>query len=159
LKPIDITTWNRREHFNFINNWPLSQILTKFVIDKTELVAKLQHWGASIVRVVDKAGLSGIDTEPEDPLDGFPWTVSVAVRLSNPVMDLIARQPTPLYSSHYATRSEAVDLAKCVYQVRDVFGGLHHVTTLICGLCIKVCPWGNKGEKAQSGSHHRECKE
>ena len=118
------------------------------MIDKIELVAKLQHWGASIVRVADTARLSGIDTEPEDLLDGFPRAVSIAVRLSDSVMDMIDRQPTPLYSSHYATRSEAVDLAKCFYQVRDVFGEIPHVTSYICGICIKVCPWGNKAKQA-----------
>ena len=237
------------------------------MVDKTELVAKLQQWGARIVRVADTGRLSGIDTEPEDLLDGFPRAVSIAVRLSDAVMDMIDRQPTPLYSSHYsrvnallddlavrttnllqmngaravpipasqtldsekwtsylshkavaiaagigwqgksllvvnpdfgprirlttvltdadlapdapiknrcgkchqckdhcpagaiigastdshyATRSEALDLAKCVYQVRDVFGELPHVTSYICGICIKVCPWGIKAKQALS---------
>ena len=235
------------------------------MIDKTALIAKLQQWGASLVRVADTARLAGIDTEPADLLDGFPRAVSMAVRLSDAVMDMIDRQPTPLYSSHYsrvnallddlavrttnllqmsgaravpipasqtldsekwtsyishkavalaagigwqgksllvvspefgprmrlttvltdadlapdapiknrcgncqqcqdhcpagaiigantdshyASRSEAVDLEKCVNHLEDVFGGLPHITPHICGICIKVCPWGQKTKKA-----------
>ena len=235
------------------------------MIDKTALIAKLQQWGASLVRVADTDRLSGIDTEPADLLDGFPRAVSIAVRLSDAVMDMIDRQPTPLYSSHYgrvnallddlavrttnllqmngaravpipasqtldaekwtsylshkavaiaagigwqgksllvvnpdfgprirlttvltdadlapdapiknrcgkcrqcqdhcpagaiigantdshyASRSEAVDLEKCVNHLEDVFGELPHVTPHICGICIKVCPWGNQETKA-----------
>jgi epoxyqueuosine reductase QueG len=118
------------------------------MVDKEELVAKIHQWGASIVHAADTARLSGIDTEPADLLDGFPRAVSNAVRLSDAVMDLIDRQPTPLYSSHYATRAEAVDLEKCIYQVRDVFGEIPQVTSYICGICIKVCPWGNKAKQA-----------
>lgn len=230
-------------------------------MDKSEFIAELNGWGASLVRVADMARLAGIATEPEDLLDGYPRAVSIAVRLSDCVMDTIDKQPTPLYSSHYsrvnslldelairatnllqrngaralplpasqildaekwtsyishkavaiaagigwqgksllvvnpdfgprirlttvltnadlepdapiknrcgkcsqcqdhcpagaiigaptdshyATRSEAIELEKCVYQVRDVFGELPHITPLICGVCIKVCPWGTE---------------
>lgn len=236
----------------------------KSLIDKTEFIGKLENWGASIVRVADTAKLAGIDTEPNDLLSGFPKAVSIAVRLSNPTMDMIDKQPTPLYSSHYSrvnallddlaikatnllqsnsaravpipasqtldsekwtsyishkavalaagigwqgksllivnpdfgprirlttvltdadlvpdspvknrcgkcqqckdhcpagaiigatttshysSRTEAVDLAKCVHQVRDVFGKLPDITPLICGICIKVCPWGKTTKK------------
>lgn len=44
---------------------------------------------------------------------------------------------------HYARRSEAVDLEKCIHQVRDVFGELPDVAPFLCGICIKVCPWGS----------------
>jgi epoxyqueuosine reductase QueG len=234
------------------------------LIDKKEFIEKLLNWGAGIVRVADTAALSGIETEPEDLLNGFPRAVSIAFRLSDPVMDAIDDQPTPLYSSHYnrvnsllddlalkaanllqsdgaravpipasqildsenwtsyishkavalaagtgwqgksllivnpdfgprirlttvltdadfepdpmiknrcgkclqckihcpagaiigaqtqshySSRSEAIDLNKCVYQVRDVFGELPGITPLICGICVKVCPWGNKAKK------------
>lgn len=50
-------------------------------------------------------------------------------------------------ASHYATRSEAIDLNRCVYQVRDVFGKLPNTAPLICGICINVCPWGDKTGK------------
>ncbi len=237
------------------------------MIDKTEFIAKLHSWGASIVRVADTSKLAGIDTEPEDLLDDYIRAVSIAIRLSGSVIDMIDREPVPLYSSqhsrvnallddlairatnllqmngaravpipasqildsekwtsylshkavaiaagtgwqgksllvvnsdfgprirlttvltnanfepdspiknrcgkcrqckehcpagaiigantdsHYSTRSEAIDLGKCVYQVRDVFGKLPNITPLICGICIKACPWGNKGKKQPS---------
>ncbi|WP_022667623.1 4Fe-4S double cluster binding domain-containing protein [Desulfospira joergensenii] len=234
------------------------------LIDKKKFTETLQSWGAGIVRIADTANLAGIETEPGDLLDGFPRAVSIAVRLSDPIMDGIDNQPTPLYSSHYSrvnallddiavrttnliqeaggravpipaslildsekwtsfishkavalsagigwqgkslllvtpefgprvrlvtiltdadldpdfpvknrcgkcnqckdhcpagailgkntvshytTRSEAVDLNRCVHQVRDVFGKLPNTTPLICGVCIKVCPWGSKTGK------------
>lgn len=236
------------------------------LIDKTKFIAELQDWGASVVRVADTSKLAGIDTEPEDLLNGYPRAVSIALHLSDSVIDKIDRQPTPLYSSHYSrvnaflddiairttnllqmngnravpipasqildsekwisyishkavaitagigwqgksllvvnpdfgprirlttvltnagfepdspiknrcgkcyqckdhcpggaiigvntdshysTRSEAIDLEKCVYQVRDVFSKLPNITPLICGICIKVCPWGNKTKKPE----------
>ncbi len=236
----------------------------KTVTDKAEFVAKLQDWGASIVRVADTSRLLGIETEPKDLLDEYPRAVSISIRLSDSVMDKIDKQPTPLYSSHYSrvnallddiaikatnllqvngnravpipasqildsekwtsyishkavaiaagigwqgksllvvnpdfgprirlttvltnadldpdlpiknrcgkcsqckehcpagaiigantnshysTRSEAIHLEKCVYQVRDIFSKLPHITSGICGVCIKVCPWGIKRKK------------
>ena len=235
------------------------------MIDKTEFIAKLHDWGASVVRIADTSILSGIDTEPENLLADHTRAVSIAIHLSDAVMDKIDRQPTPLYSSHYSrvnallddlairatnllqecgaqavpipasqildsenwtsyishkavaiaagigwqgksllvvnpdygprirlttvltnadfdpdsplknrcgkcnqckdhcpagaiigastdshysSRSEAIDLKKCVHQVRDVFGQLPNVTPLICGVCIKVCPWGQSRQKA-----------
>jgi epoxyqueuosine reductase QueG len=52
-------------------------------------------------------------------------------------------------TSHYSSRSEAIDLKKCVHQVRDVFGKLPDVAPLICGICIKVCPWGKPTKKTE----------
>ncbi|WP_155311506.1 4Fe-4S double cluster binding domain-containing protein [Desulfosarcina ovata] len=236
----------------------------KSLIDKTAFIEKLESCGASIVRVADIAKLSGIDTEPNDLLNGFSRAVSIAVRLSDPAIDMIDKQPTPLYSSHYSrvnallddlaikatnllqsngaqavpipasqildskkwtsyishkavaiaagigwqgksllvvnpdfgprirlatvltdadllpdspiknrcgkcqqckdhcpanailgvntnshysSRSEAINLQKCVHQVRDVFGEIPNIAPLICGICIKVCPWGKKNHQ------------
>jgi len=233
-------------------------------IDKVEIITTLQNWGASIVRIADTSRLAGIETEPADLLACFPRAVSIAVRLSNAVMDQIDRQPTPLYASHYsrvnallddlairttnllqaggaravpipaslildsekwtsfishkavaiaagigwqgksllvvspefgprirlvtvltdadlepdpplenrcgkcsqcqdhcpasailgvntdshyADRSEAINLNRCVHQVRDVFGVLPNIAPLICGVCITVCPWGKNAVK------------
>ena len=237
----------------------------KSKMKKDELIAKLKDWGASVVRVADTSRLSGIETEPKDLLEDFPRAVSIAIRLSDSIMDEIEGQPTPLYSSHYgrvnallddiairatnliqmnghqalpipasqvldwenctsyishkavaiaagvgwqgksllvvnpdfgprirlttiltdadldsdppiknrcgkcsqckdhcpagaiigvntdshySSRSEAIHLEKCVYQVREIFSELPHITSGICGVCIKVCPWGIKKEKA-----------
>jgi epoxyqueuosine reductase len=239
----------------------------KSKIDKIELVAQIQDWGASIVRVADISRLAGIDTNPEDLLKNYPRAVSIAIRLSDSVMDEIDMQPTPLYSSHYSrvnallddiairatnllqlngfqavpipasqildsekwssyishkavaiaagigwqgksllvvnpdfgprirlatiltnadlkpdspiknrcgkcnqckehcpagaiigvntdshysNRSEAINLEKCVRQVRDIFGKLPDITPLICGICIKVCPWGTNKKRIKS---------
>lgn len=239
----------------------------KCMVDKAEFLARLQDWGASVVRVADTSRLAGIETEPKDLLDDYPRAVSIAIRLSDAIMDKIDRQPTPLYSSHYSrvnallddiairatnllqmygnravpvpasqildsekwtsyishkavaiaagigwqgksllvvnpdfgprirlttvltnadldadvpianrcgkcsqcqehcpagaiigantdshysSRSEAMHLEKCVYQVRHIFSELPHVTSGICGVCIKVCPWGNKKSKRNS---------
>nr|WP_320191311.1 4Fe-4S double cluster binding domain-containing protein [uncultured Desulfobacter sp.] len=236
-------------------------------MNKIVLIEKLRNWGASTVRIADTVRLSGIETEPNDLLDGFSRAVSIAVHLSDPIMDMIDTAPTPLYSSHYSrvnaqlddiaikttnllqssgaralpipasqildsenwtsyishkavalaagigwqgksllivnpdfgprirlitvltdadlepdapiknrcgkcnickdhcpagailgtstnshysSRSEAINLEKCVYQVRDVFGGIPHTEPLICGICIKVCPWGKKKSKKLS---------
>ncbi len=240
--------------------------MMKSPIDTTELTATLKNWGASLVGVADTAKLVGIDTEPATLLADYPRAVSIAVRLSDSIMDSIDNQPTPLYSSHYsrvnallddlairttnllqatgaravpipaslilnsekwtsfishkavaiaagigwqgksllvvspefgprirlvtiltdaelepdaplknrcgkcnqckdhcpaeailgvntdshyATRSEAIDLNRCVHQVRDVFGTLPNIVPLICGVCIAVCPWGRKTGKNQ----------
>lgn len=238
------------------------------MIVKKEFIRQLEEWGASIVRIADTSNLVGVGTEPDDLLHGHTRAVSIAVRLSDTVLDGIDNQPTALYSSHYSrvnallddiairttnllqlngaqavpipasqildseqwtsyishkavaiaagigwqgksllvvnpdfgprirlttvltdididpdlpiknrcgkchqckehcpagaiigsgteshyfSRSDALDLQKCVYQVRDVFGKLPNVTPLICGVCIKVCPWGNKITKSAKG--------
>lgn len=233
---------------------------------KKEFVAHLKRWGASIVRIADSERLKGIETEPSDLLEGYTRAVSIAVCLSNDIMDQIVDQPTPLYSSHYSRvnqllddlairttdflqsagyralpvpasmvldnqkwtsfishkavavaagigwqgksllvinpdvgprlrlttvltdaafepdeplknrcgactlckdncpaqailgvsteshytdRSEAIDLDRCVRQVRDTFGALPNIVPLICGVCITVCPWGRQGNKVR----------
>ncbi len=81
----------------------------KSLIDKTEFFENLENWGASIVRVADTARLSGIDTEPSDLLSDFHRAVSIAVCLSDPIMNMIDKQPTPLYSSHYCRVNALLD--------------------------------------------------
>jgi len=66
-------------------------------MDKIAFIEKLQNWGASIVRIADTAKLSEIDTEPRDLLNGFPRAVSIAVHLSDPIMDMIDTQPAAIF--------------------------------------------------------------
>ena len=237
-----------------------------FSIDKIDFIEILQNWGAGIVRIADTALLAGMETEPHDLLDGFPRAVSIAVRLSDAIMDGIDDRPTPLYSSHYSrvnallddlavrttnflqasgaravpipaslildskkwtsfishkavaiaagigwqgksllvvnpehgprirlvtiltdadlspdaplknrcgkctqckdhcpagailgkntdshydTRSEAVNLQQCVSHLEKVFEELPQTNPLICGVCIRVCPWGSKAKKGR----------
>ena len=47
---------------------------------------------------------------------------------------------------HYRNRSEAIYLGRCVKKLAGEFSKLSHVGAPICGICIKVCPFGrNKG--------------
>lgn len=45
--------------------------------------------------------------------------------------------------SHYESRDEAIHLDKCYGRLR-VFKAMPEVGALICGVCIKVCPFGKK---------------
>ncbi len=69
--------------------------------DAAGLKRRARTWGASLVGIADLGLLAGIETEPADLLSGFSRAVSLAVRLSDPVLDQITTQPTPLYSQHY----------------------------------------------------------
>ena len=43
---------------------------------------------------------------------------------------------------HYASREEALDFQKCADKLVLEFKNLAGVDKPICGICIKVCPWG-----------------
>jgi epoxyqueuosine reductase len=43
---------------------------------------------------------------------------------------------------HYASREEALDFRKCADRLVGEFKLLPGVDKPICGICIKVCPWG-----------------
>ncbi len=233
-----------------------------------EIKALARNLGASLVRVADLELLRGIETDPPELLDGFTRAVSLAVRLSDPIMDAIVDRPTPLYSQHYlrvnallddialrislalqesgaralplpasqsldrerltsylshkavavaaglgwqgksllvvspehgprirlvtvltdaplepdprlrnrcgtctacadacparaiqgvntewhyATREEAVDLARCAGLLTGTFTALPNVGTNICGVCIRVCPWGQRRKRGTTG--------
>lgn len=78
-------------------------------VDKAALGRVARGFGASVVRVADTARLAGIETEPVDLLAEFPRAVSLAVRLSDGIMDAIEDRPTPLYSSHYSRVNAVLD--------------------------------------------------
>jgi len=46
---------------------------------------------------------------------------------------------------HYSARDEALDFSKCSDKLVTEFKNLPQVEKPICGICIKVCPWGRKG--------------
>lgn len=77
--------------------------------DAFGLKRRARSWGASLVGVADVERLRGIDTEPADLLDGFTRAVSLAVRLSDPIMDQITDRPTPLYAQHYQKVNALLD--------------------------------------------------
>jgi len=47
-------------------------------------------------------------------------------------------------SSHYADRNEALYFERCLSRVTGNAGSLPFIESPICGVCIKVCPWGGK---------------
>lgn len=78
-------------------------------LDSAGLKRRARGWGASLVGIADLERLAGIETEPADLLSGFSRAVSLAVRLSDPVLDQITTQPTPLYSQHYQKVNALLD--------------------------------------------------
>ncbi len=78
-------------------------------LDSTGLKRRARAWGASLVGVADLERLRGIETEPADLFNGFSRAVSIAVRLSDPVLDAITDRPTPLYSQHYQKVNALLD--------------------------------------------------
>lgn len=65
--------------------------------------------GASLVGIVDLDRLAGIETDPVDLLAPFTHAVSMAIALSNPIMDSIVDLPTPIYGSHYSRVNALLD--------------------------------------------------
>jgi epoxyqueuosine reductase len=80
---------------------PALKSLAQRGFDTFGLKRRARSWGASLVGVADLERLRGIETEPADLLSGFSRAVSLAVRLSDPVLDAITDRPTPLYAQHY----------------------------------------------------------
>jgi len=77
--------------------------------DAFGLMRRARSWGASLVGVADLERLRGIQTEPADLLSGFTRAVSLAVRLSDPILDQITDRPTPLYAQHYQKVNALLD--------------------------------------------------
>lgn len=48
---------------------------------------------------------------------------------------------------HYKDRNEALDFARCVEKLTGEYARLPEIGTDICGICIKVCPFGRKMKK------------
>ncbi len=68
-----------------------------------------QGCGADLVGIADLARLEGIQTEPEDLLKGYVRAVSIAVRLSDGIVDAITDRPTPLYQQNYVKVNMLLD--------------------------------------------------
>jgi epoxyqueuosine reductase QueG len=47
-------------------------------------------------------------------------------------------------TDHYRDRDEALYFSRCVDKVTKEFAALPEVNAAICGVCIKVCPFGRK---------------
>ncbi|MFC1883956.1 epoxyqueuosine reductase [Thermodesulfobacteriota bacterium] len=46
--------------------------------------------------------------------------------------------------THYRTRDEALNFSRCVEKVSGEFAKIPGIETPICGICIKVCPFGRR---------------
>ena len=88
---------------------PVLRTLAPRGFDAFGLKRRARHWGASLVGVADLERLRGIETEPADLLSGFSRAVSLAVRLSDPVLDAVTDRPTPLYAQHYQKVNALLD--------------------------------------------------
>lgn len=53
---------------------------------------------------------------------------------------------------HYASREEALDFSKCADKLVGEFKNLPLIEKPICGICIKVCPWGRQRRKKDESS-------
>jgi epoxyqueuosine reductase len=74
-----------------------------------ELRRQVLDWGGSLYGVADLGPLRGIATEPVRLLDEFSRGISVAVRLSNPIIDGLDLEPAPIYAHHYQTVNSFLD--------------------------------------------------
>lgn len=80
-----------------------------FTLNKQELKDFARSCGADLVGVADLALLYGLPTEPENLLKGYRRAVSIAIRLSDGVIDAIVDSPTPLYHQHYLRVNDRLD--------------------------------------------------
>jgi len=80
-------------------------------VDKATSQLRLQagEWGASLFGVADLTILQGIATEPYQLLEGYSRGISIAVRLSNPIIDGIGPEPAPIYAHHYQAVNSLLD--------------------------------------------------
>ena len=74
-----------------------------------KLKRKARSYGATLAAVADLSRLAGIETSPPDLLAPFTRAVSLAVRVSDPVMEAITDRPTPLYAQHYLKVNALLD--------------------------------------------------
>lgn len=47
-------------------------------------------------------------------------------------------------NTHYDSREEAIDLQRCAEKVTVEFANLPNIGAPMCGICIKVCPFGRR---------------
>lgn len=53
---------------------------------------------------------------------------------------------------HYKSREEALDFGRCADKLVNEFKKLPLIEKPICGLCIKVCPWGRQKRRGDERS-------
>ena len=56
--------------------------------------------------------------------------------------------------THYENRNEAMHFSRCVEKVSGEFAMIPEVGAPICGICIKVCPFGRKMHVNEAGERN-----
>jgi epoxyqueuosine reductase len=74
-----------------------------------ELKNTILGLGADLVGIADIESLKGLKTNPDDLTSPFTKAISIAVHIPVSVFEMIADQPTPLYSSVYQTVNRILD--------------------------------------------------
>lgn len=80
---------------------------------KQQLLDNAQKWGADLIAIADSTRMEGMETRPSDLLHKFPRAISMAVQLSNGIMNEIVSGPTELYSQHYKRVNNLLDDIAC----------------------------------------------
>lgn len=52
-----------------------------------------------------------------------------------------------VWENYPDSRAEALDVARCADLLTYTFKNLPHIGHTICGICVKVCPWGKPADK------------
>jgi epoxyqueuosine reductase len=58
-------------------------------------------------------------------------------------------------TDHYKDRNEALHFSRCVDKLTIEYAALPGVDAPICGICIKVCPFGRKIKKGNRRKQKR----
>jgi len=56
--------------------------------------------------------------------------------------------------THYENRNEAMHFSRCVEKVSGEFAKIPEIDAPICGICIKVCPFGRKMHVNEAGERN-----
>ncbi|CCO24467.1 hypothetical protein [Maridesulfovibrio hydrothermalis] len=80
---------------------------------KKNILDHAKKWGATLTAIADTTGMAGIETRPENLLQPYPRAISIAVQLSNGIMNDVVTGPTELYSQHYQRVNSLLDDIAC----------------------------------------------
>lgn len=127
------------------------------IIDEKELLGELSHktmarlagigWqGKSLLIINPNIGprfrlgtvLTDAMIEPDSPIENRCGSCMECTKACP--AEAIKNVSTKDY---YKDRDEAIDIKKC-YEKTLYFKSLYGIGATICGVCIKVCPWGRK---------------
>ncbi len=88
----------------------MPQKLTDIQKQTQEIKELAKGLGASLVGIADLRLYQDDYGNARTLLDTFPWAISIAVRLSSPIIDGITEaDPTPIYAHHYRTVNTFLD--------------------------------------------------